>query len=53
MQRSDSDRVEVRLRRRHCARMEFLPARAGRLRNANIFSVADIADCCLMADGSS
>lgn len=32
--------------------MELLPARAGRLRNENIFSVAEIADCCLMVDGA-
>lgn len=52
MQRSDTDRVEVRLRRRHCAHIEFFPVRAGRLRSENIFSVAEIADCCSMADGA-
>ena len=52
MQRSDSDRVGVRLRRRHFAHIEFLAARAGRLRNENIFSGAEIADYCSMVDGA-
>jgi hypothetical protein len=52
VERMKSDCVEVRLRRRHCVHIGFLPARAGRLRNENIFCPVQILNGCWMADGA-
>jgi hypothetical protein len=52
VERVESDRGESRLRRRHCLHIEFLPDRAGRPRNENIFSLVQILNDCWMADGA-